>query len=190
MREKTISDAKTKPLEPNYNFITRELRYSVALIVIASLATGIIFMLLAKELGMFINHAYVPFIVMAGYAVIVVLLTMLFAHRFVGPFPRMKMELRVILGGKYSNRIQARSRDDIYIQSFVEEINLFLNEFEKMHNLKQEFIKSVDRDLETLTSCIGTSNMTKEELVATIRKCRTNVGELLKKYRYKYVQPE
>lgn len=185
MRGKTVENLTG----PKKHFVSNELRYSIALIVIASLATGIIFILLAKVLGMVISHAYVPVIVMAGYAVIVVLLTMIFTHRFIGPFPRMKMELRIILGGEYSRRLQLRGRDDIYIRSFVEELNLFLDEFEKMNNLKQEFIKSVDADLEALSSCIGTSDMTREQLVETIRKCRTHVGDLLKKYRYRYVQP-
>lgn len=185
MREKTDANLQGS----KRHFVSNELRYSIALIVIASLATGIIFILLAKALGMVINHVYVPVIVMAGYAVIVVLLTMVFTHRFIGPFPRMKMELRIILGGQYSKRLRARTRDDIYIRSFIEELNLFLDEFEKMNRLKQEFIKSIDADLEALSSCIGTADMTKEELVKTIQNCRANVGELLKKYRYRYVQP-
>ncbi len=175
-------------LDPKRHFVSKELRYSIALIVIASLAAGIGFILLAKALDTVVNRTFVPFIIMAGYVAIVVLLTMIFSHRFIGPFPRLKMEMRIILGGEYSRRLRLRVKDDIYIRSFIDELNLLLDEFEKMHRLKLEFIKSVDADLQALSSCIGSEDMSKEELVKKIQDCRGNVGELLKKYRYRYVR--
>ncbi len=180
------NEADLHRLESSRHFVSKELRYSVALIVISSLAAGIVFILLAKALGTVINPAYVPFIIMIGYVAIVILLTMIFSHRFVGPFPRLKMEMRIILGGEYSRRLRIRTKDDIYIRSFIDELNLLLEEFEKMHRLKLEFIKSADADLQALSSCVVSEDMTKEELVKKIQQCRANVGELIKKYRYRY----
>lgn len=194
MRTPDLKKQKTEksknPLESKRHFVSKELRYSLALIIIISLAAGIIFIYLAKLLGMVISHVYVPFIIMAGYVIIVVALTMIFSHRFIGPFPRLKMEIRIILGGEYSRRLHIRAKDDIYIKSFIEELNRLLNEFERMHLLKQELIQSVEADLEALYSCISSRDMSREELVKCIQSCRINAGELLKRYRYKYTQEE
>ncbi len=178
------------PKQSKRHFVSKELRYSVALIVIASLAAGVGFILLAKALNAVISPGLVPLMIMVGYAALVFLLTMVFAHRFVGPFQRLKMEIRIILGGNYSGKLKMRKRDDPYIKSFIEEINHLLNEFEKMHLLKESLIKTVDEDLEALSGSLGIRDMTKEELLQTIESCRNKTRETLKKYRYRYERKE
>lgn len=160
----------------------------MALIVITSLAVGIVFISLAKALGMVVSHSLVPFFVMIGYVLIVILLTMGFTHRFIGPFQRLKMEIRIVLGGEFKRRLKIRAKDDIYIRSFIEELNFLLDEFEKMNTLKEEFVKAADAGLDELSSEIDSRNMTKEELVKTIQTCRASTRELLRKYRYRYMR--
>lgn len=100
------------------------------------------------------------------------------------------MEMRIILSGNYSGRLKVRKRDDLYIKSFIEEVNHVLNEFEKMHLLKESLIKTVDEDLEALSGNLGCQDMTKEELLNTIESCRNKTRATLKKYRYKYERKE
>ncbi len=178
------------PKQSKRHFATRELRYSVAFIVISSLVAGVGFIVLAKALNTVISPGIVPVIIMVGYAGLVLLLTMVFSHRFVGPFQRLKMEMRIILSGNYSGRLKVRKRDDLYIKSFIEEVNHVLNEFEKMHLLKESLIKTVDEDLEALSGNLGCQDMTKEELLNTIESCRNKTRATLKKYRYKYERKE
>ncbi len=178
------------PKQSTRHFVSRELRYSVAFIVIASLVAGIGFIVLAKAINAVVSPEAVTIVIMVGYAALVFLLTMVFAHRFVGPFQRLKMEIRLILGGNYSGKLKIRKRDDPYIKSFIEEINHLLNEFEKMHLLKESLIKTVDEDLEALSDSLNTRSMTKEELLETIESCRNKTRETLKKYRYRYERTE
>lgn len=174
------------PGKSKRHFSSKELRYSIGILVIISLASGLGLIVLAKALNSVVSPGLTPLIVMAGYGALVLLLTMGFSHRFIGPFQRLKMELKIILGGNYSGRLNIRQRDDVYIKSFIEEINLLLNEFEKMHVLKEDLIKTVNKDLEALSSRIGGQEMTKEDLLNVIECCRTKTRETLKKYKYKY----
>ena len=178
------------PKQSKRHFATRELRYSVAFIVISSLIAGVGFIILAKALHAIISPEIVPVIIMVGYAALVMFLTMVFSHRFVGPFQRLKMEMRLILSGNYSARLKVRKRDDPYIKSFIEEVNHVLNEFEKMHLLKESLIKTVDEDLEALSGNLGNNDMTREELLKTIESCRDKTKNTLKKYKYRYERKE
>ena len=112
--------------------MAKELRLSISLIVIWSLLAGIIFTYVTKELGAKIEHGVFSFIaVFLGYVIIVVVLALFFTHRFIGPFERLKMEMRLILTGNYHRRLSVRNSDDFYVRSFVLEVNKMLDEFEK-----------------------------------------------------------
>ena len=84
-------------------YAARELRVSIALIVLWSLLAVIFFSLLAKELGGYlqkmeigIQYGVLGFLlVVAGYGIIVIVLSTLFTHRFIGPFQRLKVEIRM-----------------------------------------------------------------------------------------------
>lgn len=162
------------------HFVTKELRYSIGFIVIWSLLAGVIFIFLAKELRKVIHHEIVPVIIIVGYGVIVVLLTLFFSHRFIGPFERLKMEMRLILAGDYNRRLHIRQKDDLYIRSFIAEINILLDGFEKMHIKREDLLKGVGLELERL---VATLQMEQEEekRADAVRLCREKINVLFKK---------
>ncbi|GBE06355.1 MAG TPA: hypothetical protein ENH31_06725 [Nitrospirae bacterium] len=146
-------------------FSLKELRLSIAHMVLWSLLTVAFFTYMTIELGEVVEHNPLYIVaVFLGYAVIVVLLTMIFSHRFLGPFERLKMELRVILGGNYQKRLNIRGRDDIYLRSFVMEVNKLLDHFEKKHL----FCKDLDSELKVLKFLIDREGTSKEELVEAV----------------------
>lgn len=136
-------------------FAARELRVSIALIVLWSLLAVIFFSLLAKELGGYlqkteigIQYGVLGFIlVVAGYGIIVVVLSTLFTHRFIGPFQRLKLEIRMILAGEYSRRLHVRRGDDLYISSFIKEINKVLDLYEHSRLTKTIIAQTLDSEL-------------------------------------------
>jgi len=129
-------------------FVAKELRLSIALIILWSLLATAFFTYFAKELGEKIGHGTPLFIiVMLGYIVIVVVLTLLFSHRLIGPFQRLKTEMRLIRAGEYHRRLNLRTNDDIYIRSFIKEVNIMLNEFEKVQHYRHDLVKHIDSDL-------------------------------------------
>lgn len=136
-------------------FAARELRVSIALIVLWSLLAVIFFSLLAKELGGYLQKTEIGIqygvlgflLVVAGYGIIVIVLSTLFTHRFIGPFQRLKVEIRMILAGEFSRRLHVRSGDDLYISSFIKEINRVLDHYENSCRVKINIARTLDAEL-------------------------------------------
>ncbi len=146
-------------------FRLKELRLSIAHMVLWSLLAVASFTYLTIELGEKIERSPFYFIIVfAGYAVIVITLTVIFTHRFLGPFERLKMELKIILSGNHHRRLCIRNNDDLYIRSFVLEINKLLDSFEKMYLFKEGFRKNIDSELLNMKSLIERKEISKEEL--------------------------
>lgn len=163
-------------------FMAKELRISIALIVIWSLLAGIIFAYVTKELGARIEHGVFSFIaVFFGYVVIVVVLALLFTHRFIGPFERLKMEMRLILTGNYHRRLSIRNSDDFYIKSFISEVNKMLDEFKRKSFDKEGFRKTIDSELLHVMALIEKENVSKEKLREALLSFHEKMEALLKK---------
>ncbi|MBI4682097.1 MAG: hypothetical protein HY757_03230 [Nitrospirae bacterium] len=145
----------TRKLIKQHYFISKELRISIALIILWSLLVTAFYTYFARELGEKIGQGTPLFIiVMLGYVLIVVVLTLIFSHRLIGPFQRLKTEMRLIRAGEYHRRLNLRNNDDIYLKSFIKEVNMVLEEYEKMHQYKKDMIKHIDSEMLNLISSI------------------------------------
>ncbi|MEE8329944.1 MAG: hypothetical protein V3R54_08450 [Thermodesulfovibrionia bacterium] len=147
------------------HFSFKELRFSIAYMVLWSLLTVAFFTYLAIELGEKVENRPLYFIlVLAGYASIVIFLTLIFTHRLIGPFERLKVELKIILSGEYHRRLCTRTKDDLYISSFILEVNKLIDHLEKMYNCNEGFRKKIDSDLSNIHSILEKKETSKEEL--------------------------
>jgi nitrogen fixation/metabolism regulation signal transduction histidine kinase len=163
-------------------FMAKELRLSISLIVIWSLLAGIIFTYLTKELGARIEHGVFSYIIVfLGYVIIVVVLALFFTHRFIGPFERLKMEMRLILTGNYHRRLSVRTSDDFYVRSFVLEVNKMLDEFERKSFDKEGFRKSIDSELLHIMALVEKENVSKDKLREALLSFHEKMESLLKK---------
>jgi signal transduction histidine kinase len=146
-------------------FISKELRISIALIILWSLLVTAFFTYFAKGLAEKIGHGTPLFIiVMLGYVLIIVVLTMLFSHRLIGPFERLNTEMRLIRSGEYHRRLGVRKSDDIYIRSFIKEVNMILEACEKEQQYKRDLIGHIDSDLLGIISLIEEGEHSKDKL--------------------------
>ncbi len=174
-----MMDTKDKKMRTKY-FSLKELRISIAHMVLWSLLIVAIFTYLAMALGDKIERGPFYFmIVFAGYAIIVVILPMFFTHRFLGPFERLKTELRIILAGDYHRRLSVRNKDDFYIQSFIVEVDKLLNILEKTHLFKEEFCGKIDIELSKVKSLLERKDLSQEELRGAVISFHKNVEVLL-----------
>jgi signal transduction histidine kinase len=163
-------------------FIAKELRLSIALIILWSLLVTAFFTYFAKELSGRIGHGTLLFvIIMGGYGLIVIVLTMLFSHRLIGPFQRLKAEIRIIIAGDYCRRLTLRGNDDIYIRSFIHEINKLLDEMEKMHNYREDVNRRIDSQFMRLISEVETGHATKEQTRESILSMHKELQSLSEK---------
>ncbi|MDO8747438.1 MAG: hypothetical protein Q7J70_07245 [Thermodesulfovibrionales bacterium] len=172
---------RAKELKQRF-FMAKELRLSISLIVIWSLLAGIIFTYVTKELGARIEHGVFSFIaVFLGYVIIVVVLALFFTHRFIGPFERLKMEMRLVLTGNYRRRLSVRNSDDFYVRSFVLEVNKMLDEFEKKSFDKEGFRKNIDSELLHVMALVEKEHVSKDKLREALLSFHEKMESLLKK---------
>ena len=144
-----------KKIKRQRYFVAKELRTSIALIILWSLLATAFFTFFAKELGEKIgNSSWLFILVMFGYIIIVIVLTMLFSHRLIGPFQRLKTEIKLIKAGDYHRRLNVRGSDDIYIRSFIYEVNEILDEFEEVQSHKKGIIRDIESELINIISLI------------------------------------
>ena len=163
-------------------FATKELRISIALIILWTLLITAFFTFLAKELGGKIGHGTPLFIIiMFGYVAIVVVLTMLFSHRLIGPFQRLKTEIRLILAGDYRRRLNVRIKDDVYIKSFIGQINQLLDRIENMHQCQKDMINQFDSELLSLISDIEEKGESKENLRESVLSLHKKIRQIADK---------
>lgn len=161
-------------------FVPKELRYSIAFIVIWSLVAGVILIYLAKQLGGFLQDEILPFVViMLGYSLVVVIFTMIFSNRFIGPFERLKLEIRLVLAGDYDRRLVLRKNDDIYIKSFISEVNRLVDEFERQNHWRRELIKAIDSELIEMIAVIEEQELSREEQIGRIVTFHNRIKRIL-----------
>jgi hypothetical protein len=120
-------------------------------------------------------------IVIIGYAVIVFLLTYYFSHRFLGPFERLKTDMSIILGGFHHRRLITRDVDDIYIRSFVDEVNNMLDEFESLCISRQGLREILHNDLNGIIDLLDDEGTSKEDLRGSLLALRGKLERLAEK---------
>jgi hypothetical protein len=168
MAEKTSETIGHKKLQRKH-FTLKEVRLSIAHMVLWSLLSIAFFTYLTIELGEIIDKSPLYFIVLlAIYAIVVVILTLFFTHRFIGPFARLKTELRIILSGNHHKRLTVRHHDDIYIGSFIKEVNMLVDKLEKMYFLKEDFHKKIAPELSEIKSLAESPDVSREDLKQAI----------------------
>lgn len=146
-------------------FVAKELRLSIAIIILWSLLVTAFFTYFAKELGEKIGSSNLLFaIVMLGYVAIVVVLTLLFSHRLIGPFQRLQTDMRLIRAGDYHRRLHVRNSDDIYIRTFIKEVNNILEDFDKVHQNQDGMIKLLDSELVSIIALIAEGKTSQDKL--------------------------
>lgn len=147
-------------------FVARELQHSILMLILFSFLTAAFFMYLVKFFGESIkNHGVLSFfLIMGGYAVVVTFLTFFFAHRFIGPFERLKMELDIVLSGDYHRRLSLRARDDIYVRSFIEKVNEVIGLLDRTSESEDRLLMDVYEELDVLIGNTTEGDAHREEL--------------------------
>ena len=151
-------------------FVAKELRLSIALIILWSLLAVVIITFAIKKLtdsfgldaeaGGFGPVAFL--LVMGAYAAFVMFFSTFFSHRFLGPFVRLKLEIRRILGGQYDWRLHVRTHDDPYISSFIEEVNRILVRLEELERVRGSVRQKLDSVLMEVIAELENPDMSRE----------------------------
>ena len=110
-------------------------------------------------------------------------LSIFITHRVAGPVYRFKKVLAEISGGNLDISVKLRDKDDL--KDLAEEFNLVIGDLRR-------FVKALQEDYETLSSCISEledkiennqiSNETGRELIGKMQASRENIAQALDKY--------
>jgi len=150
-------------------FVSRELRLSIAVMLLWALLITGFFTYVASGFGEKVGSSYILFaIIMIGYLAIIVALSIFFSHRILGPFQRLNTELRLIISGNHDRRLKVRKKDDLYMKSFVDEVNNVLSEYERMHSYRKDMIKHIDSEFLDLLSTVKENGKSPEQLLDSI----------------------
>jgi len=156
----------------------------VAIIILWSLLFTMVFSFFAGMLGEEIGHGPLFFtIILAGYVLIIVVLTLIFSHRLIGPFQRLKTEIKLVRTGDYCKRLNIRSNDDIYLRTFVEDVNSILNELEKVQDCRERLAVHIETEMTALASVIEKGDATGEELKTALVSFQEKAKSIIEKDR-------
>lgn len=159
-------------------FVSKELRLSIAVMLLWALLITAFFTYIASQLGEQIGSSYILFaIIMIGYLAIIVSLSIFFSHRILGSFQRLKTELRLIKSGNHDRRLKVRQKDDLYMKSFIDEVNNVLNEYEGMHIQRKNMTKHIDSEFIHLLSVVKEGGKSPVELQNTILECHKRLKD-------------
>jgi len=163
-------------------FSVRELRLSLALIILISFLSAVVFMYLIKMFGGSLEeHSIIAFLlVMVGYALVVGFLTAIFTHRFIGPFERLRFELSVILGGDYKRRLNVRKQDDAYVRAFVDDVNKVLDLLEDNDRNEAEVTRDIYLELTSVINKMDSSDPKMHRHKAELSLLRDKISAYLR----------
>ncbi len=179
MISRDTEQMKGKKMRTQY-FNMKEVRLSIAHIILWSLLTIGFFTYLTIEIGGKIERSPLYFIsVIILYVLIVVVLTLHFTHRFFGPFERLRMQIRVIRSGNHRKRLTVRIHDDIYIRSFIQEVNKLIDSLETMHIVQKEVLEKAGEDLTRLRSMVESGGISQEELKKALASFSEKIETIL-----------
>lgn len=165
-------------------FSFKELRLSIAHMVLWSLLTIAFSTYLFIEIGNRIGQSPLYFIVIIGiYVAIVVILTLLFTHRLLGPFERLKTQLRIIRSGDHDKRLAVRNHDDIYIRSFIEEVNRVIDTLEKSHSFKEDFRERMNSELASIKALSEQDGVSVEKLKKEMASMHARIHRMFRNER-------
>jgi hypothetical protein len=163
-------------------FTVRELRLSLAMIILLSFLSAVVFMYLIKVFGGSMReHSILAFVlVMVGYALVVGFLTAVFTHRFIGPFERLRFELGVILGGDFKRRLNVRAQDDAYVRAFIDDVNKVLDLLEENDRCGAEMHRDIYLELSSVINKIDSADPKMHRYKAELTLLRDKISAYLR----------
>ncbi|MBI5026852.1 MAG: hypothetical protein HZC12_09070 [Nitrospirae bacterium] len=158
------------------HYVAKEIRLSIAFIIIWALLGGVLMVFFSKTIGDYITNGLLAFALIAiGYLFLVVVLSVLFTRYFIGPFDRLLSEIRFIKKGHFDKKLKIRLRDDQRLKNFIDEVNGLIEMINTATSVnKEEFRNTFNKELFTLLK-LAESNPSAEELSKAVLALQTKV---------------
>ena len=161
-------------------FVTRQLQLSLSILVVMTLLAGLILQTASTAV---VEHygLGIPMLVLIlvmGYIIIVLFISVFFANKFVGPFKRIEYEMKLISAGELSRRIALRDGDDLHVRHFVSKVNDFIKNFEDISKKYNELNSVIDGKLDEINREISKEDLDCEKVLKDINLLREEVHKM------------
>lgn len=113
---------------------------------------------------------------------IVAILSIFFAHKFLGPFKRLEYEMKIISSGELDKRLSIRTKDDLYVRNFVTYINKFIENFENMSKDYNKLHSAISVQTGDIIKKMEKGQHNPEEIKETLETLQKRIHELREKW--------
>ncbi len=160
-------------------FVARELQISLAFLVILALLGGVFLQSVSKGLSSYfgLSTPAVSILLIIGYILIIIFLSILFSHRLVGPFKRLEYEMKIISKGEIARRLTVRTKDDLHVRNFIAYTNAFIDSFEALSKEYNMLNSTISTQLSELTKMLDHEHIDCEEIGRRIKQIQRKIYE-------------
>ncbi|NOY52042.1 MAG: methyl-accepting chemotaxis protein [Deltaproteobacteria bacterium] len=110
-------------------FIERDLFFQTLTLLLTVLLGGFLLLLLSKTISGYVDSSILFLMLFAGYFLLIIFFSWSLSRKFIGPFSRLKANMKDISQGDFTLRLMVRKGDDVRITHFVEEANRMVISF-------------------------------------------------------------
>lgn len=182
-----------KPSEPRKQvkrqkyFVAREVQLTIAILVVLALLGGIFLQSVSTALINYLGYKTpaLGIFLIIGYIALVVFLAIFFSHRLVGPFKRLEYEMKNIKPGDVGKRLSVRTKDDLPVRNFVENVNTFISRCEVSAGEYDTLARSFSASIENVIKDLSREGCDAERVKNELR----SLQEEIRKFREKLVTP-
>jgi len=156
-------------------FIERDLFFQTLTLLLTVLLGGFL-LLLSKTISGYVDSSLLFLMLFVGYFLLIIFFAWSLSRKFIGPFSRLKENMKDIARGDLSLRLQVRQGDDVRIKTFVEEANRMVRTFnnclQKIKTPTHEMAQLTDELLRRLES---RGSLAKDQDLDALRGLRENI---------------
>lgn len=183
MMERDDSLKTTRP-QTQRHFTSRDLQFSVALLIVLALLSGIFLQAFSSVLISYygLNTAFLGVLLVVGYLMIVAILAVFFTHRMIGPFKRLEYEMKQISKGELARRLSIRSKDDLHIRKFVRYNNDLISKFEDLSKEYNRLNSAVSGKMEEITKELSKEKFDCDRVKEEIQALQKEIREFREKW--------
>ncbi|MFQ5464697.1 MAG: hypothetical protein ACE5EI_02080 [Thermodesulfobacteriota bacterium] len=165
-------------------FVARELQFSIALLAVMALLGGIFLQTVSSALIAYfeLTTPSLGIFLIVGYIILVVLLSVFFTHRLVGPFKRLEYEMKLVSSGELNRRLTVRTKDDLHVRNFVMYANDFITNFEEMSKEYNKLNSALSLKLNGIAREISKEPVDCDKIRREIKELQLQIHELRERW--------
>jgi len=165
-------------------FVARELQFSIALLAVMALLGGIFLQTVSSALIAYfeLTTPSLGIFLIVGYIILVVLLSVFFTHRLVGPFKRLEYEMKLVSSGELNRRLTVRTKDDLHVRNFVRYTNDFISNFEEMSKEYNKLNSALSLKLNAIAREVSREPVDCDKIRREIKELQQQIHKLREKW--------